>query len=131
MNPTYKISASGSDPAETLQIVGTVPTTQEVFRGSIKDLRDRIATYPAHIKEIQDKQTQDEALLASLISLFTTVGVTDLAAPLTLDHTKNIETQNIAANETILQQQSDVITTKLTDARAVQEQVVEVAAAIK
>jgi len=113
MNPTYTIATNGSDPANTLQIIGSVPSTQVTFQGTIADLQARIAAYPAQIQALQDQQTADEALLASITAIFTAAGVTDLTQPLTQDQTTAIQTQNTSANATVLQDESSEISSEL------------------
>jgi len=113
MQPTFTIATNGTDPANTLQITGTIPSTQPIFQGSLKDLQDRIASYPSQIQALQDKQAADQALLDSITSIFTAAGVTDLTVPLTSDQNAAILTQNTSANATVLQEESSEISSEL------------------
>jgi len=119
MKPTYTIKTVGTDPVETLQIIGTVPSTSVVFQSSIKELQEHIAEYPARIQSLQDAQAADEALLASLTAIFTDAGVSDFTQPLDDEQTAAIQAQNDAATQTVLQEESDAISASLNTVKGI------------
>lgn len=113
MQPIYQVITAGADPAETLQIVATVPTTQVTFRGSLKELDARILDKQNALINMQAEIAADQALRDSIIGVFTAAGVKDVTAPITPTLVAAITDQNDAATKTLLQTQADDITAKL------------------